>query len=78
MRYCHFGVSPVNYSDSDSDSEIYIYRNDPPTNGRSDQGRNDPDSLGVSLDLGPKCLEFLVTRSHDLHDVSVSLQEKKS
>ena len=22
MRYCHFGVSPVNYSDSDSDSII--------------------------------------------------------
>ena len=21
MRYCHFGVSPVNYSDSDSDSD---------------------------------------------------------
>ena len=21
MRYCHFGVSPVNYSDSDSDSK---------------------------------------------------------
>ena len=21
VRYCHFGVSPVNYSDSDSDSD---------------------------------------------------------
>ena len=24
MRYCHFGVSPVNYSDSDSDSATFI------------------------------------------------------
>ena len=25
MRYCHFGFSPVHYSDSDSDSEYATY-----------------------------------------------------
>ena len=24
VRYCHFGVSPVNYSDSDSDSPLQV------------------------------------------------------
>ena len=27
MRYCHFGVSPVNYSDYDSDNYSVFYQN---------------------------------------------------
>ena len=37
MRYCHFGVSPENYSDSDSDSE---YQSLPSRSGIRDACHN--------------------------------------
>ena len=44
VRYCHFGVSPVNYSDSDSDYILYeLFTGYPPKAGV----RNDESSLST-------------------------------
>ena len=61
MRYCHFGVSPVNYSDSDSDSQLTV-------TGGLEPGTSLPKVLGFTtapvgfLFAGCKAVMFSVSQ----------------